>query len=91
MAAKPIDQSLVVPALTKEEQYAIRALSKGEAAAGQQALALGAIIKKLSRAYDLTYLPGQPHESAFLSGRAYVGMNITRIINQKPEEDNNAT
>jgi len=85
MSTAAPDQSLAVQPTTAEEEYAVQAVASGKADEGQQVLAISVILKKLSRAYDLSYIPGKPHESAFLAGRSFVGMNLTRIINQKPK------
>ena len=67
----------------QDEHAAIQAVAKGEASDYQQALCLEVIIKKLSLAFDLQYVPGSETGSAFLSGRSYVGQRITRLINTK--------
>ena len=81
MSRSKISVALDVAPLDKPEHVAIKALAKGEADAGQQVLALEAIVKKLSRAFDLGYIPGSFDESAFLSGRGFVGQQITKAIN----------
>lgn len=66
------------------EMYAIRALEGGEANPEQQRLALSAIIKKLSRTYDVHFVPNSPDETNFLEGRAFVGQNILKILRLDP-------
>lgn len=68
--------------LTKEEVVAIHNLSIGQATEHQQVLALAAIVKKISRAYDVQFLPGEPDATAFLQGRSFVGKRITKYINK---------
>lgn len=77
---KPV--SLRVDEITKQERTALKLLSTGEANQSQQLLALSVIVKKLSRAYDLAFVPGATDESAFLAGRGYVGQLITRLLNE---------
>lgn len=72
--------------IDKQERVAIKSLFKGEATPDQQLLALSVIIKKLSRAFDLTYVPGSFDESSFLAGRGFVGQQLTRISNQPVDE-----
>jgi hypothetical protein len=71
-----------MPALSKHDCVAIKALSVGEATPEQQVAAMAAIIKKVSNAYQLQFVPGSSDESTFLAGRAFVGLKITRIINE---------
>tara|TARA_R110000851_G_scaffold9579_2_gene35541 strand:- start:641 stop:916 length:276 start_codon:yes stop_codon:yes gene_type:complete len=78
-----------VPALSKAEHVAIKQLSKGEAEPHQQVLALEVIVKKFSRAFDLGYIPGSFDQSAFLSGRGFVGQQVTKAINTPIKEDKN--
>lgn len=75
-----------VPALDKAERQAIKALRRGDADQSQQALALAVIVNKLSGANELQYVPGSQDQSAFLSGRAFVGNQIKKIINHKIED-----
>lgn len=67
--------------LTREEAVAIQAVARGEANQRQQMLSLSVIVQKLSQAHNLTYSPNSFDESAFLSGRAFVGKELLRIIN----------
>ena len=67
--------------LDKQEITAIQMVYAGDANEGQQRLALYAIVNKICRAHDLLYVPGSFDESAFLSGRAYVGAEILRYLN----------
>ena len=70
---------LDVGVIANDEHAAIQAVNDGVASEYQQKLALATIVKKLCRTHDLTYCPGSFDESAFLSGRAYVGHNIIRL------------
>lgn len=69
-----------VPAVSKQEIQAIKALSTGEATEYQQMLALSLICNKLSRAQDNLFIPESDRESAFLSGRAFVGQQVLKYI-----------
>ena len=71
----------MVQQLTVEEISAIKALHKGEASAYQQTLTLAVIIKKFSMTHDIQFVPGASDQSSFMSGRAYVGMQLLRTIN----------
>lgn len=75
------DPALFVPELSKQEVYALRNLSKGEATEHQQKLALQIIVNKFSRAHDLTYVPDSFDRSAFLAGRGFVGQQILKFLN----------
>ena len=65
-----------VPRLDEDEHKAVRALFRGEASEYQQRLALGVFVNKFARPHGLTYVPGKPDESAFMAGRAFVGIQI---------------
>lgn len=78
--------ALTVPSIDRQEAAAVKALFQGQATEHQQVLALSVIIKKLSRAYDLTYVPGAFDESAFLAGRGFVGQQLNKINTQPIEE-----
>lgn len=71
-----------VPELTKDEIIALQMVWKGEADPYQQKLAVSVIVKKLSRANDLLYIPGSFDETAFLNGRAFVGMALMKYLNE---------
>lgn len=68
------------PPLDRQDVEALKALNQGTASADQQRLALYVIVNKLSRAHDVLYLPGSFDESAFLSGRGFVGQKILKYI-----------
>lgn len=87
MSHKPDSVALDVAKLDVREIRAIKSLAVGEASADQQMLALEVIVKKLSRAFDLGYLPGSFDESAFLNGRMFVGMQITKVVNQPMKDE----
>lgn len=67
-------------ALEPDEHQALKALKTGTATEYQQVLALKVIVNKLARTYDVLYVPGSETGSAFLSGRAYVGQQLTKYL-----------
>jgi len=75
------DPCFIVAKLTKDEVLALKALATGEADPYQQSLALHVITNKFSRPHDLLFVPGQADQSAFLNGRAFVGMQILKYLN----------
>ena len=66
---------------TEDETYAFKAFSKGEADAHQQQLVMKYIVQKLSRPHDHCFVVDSDRESTFLSGRAFVGLQILKILN----------
>jgi len=81
---------------TDKEIYAIKALAKGEATEYEQKLALSLIVNVFSRTHDLCYIPDSRDQSTFVSGRAFVGQKILKLINIPigkliKEEDSNET
>lgn len=66
--------------LSKPEVIALQRVYAGTADAYQQRLALRTITNKLCRTHDVLFIPGKPDETAFLSGRAFVGMQILRHL-----------
>ena len=86
MPLVPGNVELQVGKLSKPEHRALRALAKGEADAHEQVIALEVITKKLSRAFDLSYVPGDPNASAFLAGRGFVGQQIVKYVNLPVKE-----
>ncbi len=51
----------------------------GEANAEQQQLALKCIVEDVSGAYELSYSPDSPYDTAFAEGRRFVGMQIAKL------------
>lgn len=97
MTEKKVSICFQTPALDKHDIEAIKALDNGTATEYQQKLALAVIVKKLSRTHDLLFVPNSHDETAFLSGRGFVGDKIIKIISQpigkqlKTTEENNDT
>lgn len=82
MTKKKVDECFQTLPISKHEVEAIKALDKGNATEHQQKLALAVIIKKFSRTHDLLFIPNSHDETAFLSGRGFVGDKILKIISQ---------
>lgn len=84
--------SLQVEPIYRHEHEAIQALSEGRADEYQQALALSVIVQKFSRAHDMGYVPGEFDQTAFLSGRSFVGKQIVKYtklpVSKTPEVPN---
>lgn len=68
---------------------AFRALAAGEARPEQQVKAMDALIHEIARTYDLSYRPESADKTAFSEGKRFVGLQVVRMINSKPrnEED----
>lgn len=82
----------------KHHAYALQALSRGEATADQQRIALDWVITHAAATYDQTYRPGGldgDRDTAFACGRSFVGqqivkllkMNLGKIPNREPNAD----
>jgi hypothetical protein len=82
MTGKKLSECFKTPALDKHDIEAIKALEKGTATEHQQKLALAVIIKKFARTHDQPFVPDSRDETAFLSGRCFVGNKIIKIISQ---------
>ncbi len=70
---------------TKDEVLAFRALQAGEASELQQKKALRVIVHELSRTYDLSFRPDDPHHTTFAEGKRFVGLQIVSILNNPME------
>lgn len=81
MSTKKQSGCFECPDLDKQEIESLKALGKGEADEFQQKLALAVIVNKFARAHDLPYIPGSFDQSSFISGRAFVGQKILKILN----------
>ena len=69
------------------DHRAFKALKRGDATPEQQALVLQVLVKKLAATHDLQYVPGNHDAGIFLSGRAFVGNQVLKLINTPIEED----
>lgn len=66
--------------------YALKALAEGTADAGQQRLALDFIVHVIAQRYAIPYFPDSTTDSAFASGKLFVGEQILKLISLKGEE-----
>ena len=69
---------------------AIQQLERGEADAAMQKRALAWIIDNAAKTYDLSYRPGDPHETTFAEGRRFVGSLIIKMLKLDPKKVANA-
>lgn len=58
---------------------AMQALAKGEATAEQQIRALKWWVNKAAATYDLSYRPGDPHDTSFAEGRRFCGLQTVKL------------
>lgn len=84
MSNKP--QCFDTATITKKDREALKALQNGEADEYQQKLVLSVIVKKIARTHDVVFIPGAADQSSFLSGRAFVGQQIIKYLNQPVDE-----
>lgn len=77
----PVNWSENVPAV-----YALKALSEGKADEGQQKMALDYIVHVVAKRYEIPYFPDSPTDSAFASGKLYVGEQILKLIGLNGDE-----
>lgn len=75
-----------LPEITNEERNAVKAVWAGEANPGQQRMAMNVIIDKVSMTDRLAYQVGSFDMTAFLSGRAWNGKAIRRILKSEQEK-----
>ena len=62
----------------------IQALAEGKATEHQQVVAYNWIVEQAAATYQTAFVPGDPHASSFLAGRAYVGHAIRKMRVIKP-------
>lgn len=75
------DECFQVAQVTEEEHVALKMLRAGEADSYQQVLALKVITSQFARTHDILFIPGAADQSAFLAGRAFVGLQILKHLN----------
>lgn len=77
----------VAPApIDDQEAMAIKAIQMGVANAGQQQMALKAIVQKMAGTYDVSFRPGGAEGSRltdFAEGKRWVGQQILNALNRK--------
>lgn len=65
---------------------AIQQLEQGTANAEMQKRALDWIIRQACRTYDVSYRPGDTHETAFHEGRRFVGNEVIKMLKLDPSK-----
>ena len=82
---------LRVPDLLPVEHAAIKACLAGSADAAQARMAMEVIVQKICRTHDLAYIPESERDSAFMSGRQFVGYTVLSFLKKAvPEEKRDA-
>lgn len=69
--------------LNKADIVALQALSRGEADPDQQRRALAAIVVRIAKANDLSFLPdshGGERDTAFAEGKRFVGLQVRKFV-----------
>jgi len=74
------------PVYEAADVTAIQQLERGEANAEMQKRALNWIIMEVSKTYDMSYRPGDTHETAFHEGRRFVGNEIIKMLKLDPSK-----
>jgi len=65
---------------------AIQQLERGEASPELQKRALKWIIEEVCKTNDMSYRPGDTHETAFAEGKRYVGNQIIKMLKLNPSK-----
>lgn len=63
---------------------AIQQLEQGTASPEMQKRALGWIINEVCKTYDVSYRPGDSHETSFAEGRRFAGLEIVKMLKLDP-------
>lgn len=79
----PANAPYLNPVVTQEEAWAIKALIAGKANEAEQGIATRFIMGVLSAVSSLPYFP-DPHDTAFMNGRRYIGHHLIRIAQLPP-------
>lgn len=77
---KKLPDGLAVPKWEDYHISAIQALSRGDANAEQQKLALQYIVNNICLTYDMPYRPDNQRDTDFLLGRMYAGQQIVKLL-----------
>lgn len=81
--APPPAAESIVDRMVDADVYAFKAVSTGEATPEQQIRCLKMIIEDICGYYDLSYRPGDTHETAFYEGRRFCGAQIVGATKKK--------
>ncbi|MEE9528430.1 MAG: hypothetical protein V3V88_00055 [Dehalococcoidia bacterium] len=65
---------------------AIQQLERGEAGPEMQKRALKWIIEEVCKTYDISYRPGDTHDTAFAEGKRFAGMEIVKMLKLDPSK-----
>lgn len=65
---------------------AFKALERGEADSGQQALVLSTLLFGICRIRDLSFRPSDERLTSFYEGRRFVGLEIAKLFGAKVKE-----
>lgn len=75
-----------VPKYVAADITAIQQLEHGEASPEMQKRALAWIVNEVCKTYDLSYRPGDTHETTFAEGRRFVGLEIVKMLKLDPSK-----
>lgn len=84
----PKNAPYLPPPYDAADAFALKALQAGTANEAQQQRALRWIIETAAATYDLPYRPNQDggdRDTAFAAGKMFVGQQIVKLLNIKPE------
>lgn len=74
------------PSREPADVTAIQLLEQGECPPDLQKRALEWIVFEACKTYDLSYRPGDTHETAFAEGRRFVGLEIVSMLKIDPKK-----
>ena len=74
------------PVYEAADVTAIQQLERGEAGPEMQKRALSWIINNVAKTYDMSYRPGDTHDTAFHEGRRFVGNEIIKMLKLDPSK-----
>ncbi len=63
---------------------AIQQLEQGIAEPEMQKRAFKWIVEEVCKTYDLSYRPGDSHDTAFAEGKRFVGLGIVKMLKLEP-------
>lgn len=74
------------PKYEAADATAIQQLERGEAGTEMQKRALAWIINEVCKTYDLSYRPGDTHDTSFAEGKRFVGLEIIKMLKLDPSK-----
>lgn len=72
-AAMPADWDIA-------DAAAMQAVERGEATSEQQKRAITWWVNRCAATYDLSYRPGDPHDTSFAEGRRFCGLQTVKLL-----------